>query len=379
MKQSSKLGLKGNVPRFGFVSYEKPQRQTMLMLWDGNRQIQELTDSFIFTTVYEQDSFVPVARIVQLSAELEKRRITEKIRYIEQHVPYGIVNQEFYDNIKKAKEPLVKIYYYHCNHLGTPQELSDDKGDVIWLSYDRAWGGSFDSLYKQQFVDNFAISENELQPFKFQGQFFDGETNLHYNRFRYYDSDVGMFISRDPIGLLGGSNVFSYAPNPIGWVDPFGLARSTRRNSRRNTASTSQVAEKVACNIISNPKKPNEITVYHFTDKAGFNAITSGKDITIKAGKPLARGNPKAVYVTKYSPQQLGKNIAEDLTISADKTKYVIAFNIDASKVKQVGNNLKKSYILDDVKLTDGSWRAGEVVAGSERMSKDVNWCKGKN
>ena len=57
----------------------------------------------------------------------------------------------------------------------------------------------------------------------------------------------------------------------------------------------------------------------------------------------------------------------------------MIAFNIDASKVKQVGNNLKKSYILDDVKLTDGSWRAGEVVAGSERMSKDVNWCKGKN
>lgn len=33
-----------------------------------------------------------------------------------------------------------------------------------------------------------------------------------------------MFISRDPIGLLGGNNVFQYAPNPIGWVDPFGLA-----------------------------------------------------------------------------------------------------------------------------------------------------------
>ena len=166
---------------------------------------------------------MPVARIVQLSAELESKRIAEKIRYIEQHVPYGIVNQEFYDNIEKAKEPLVKIYHYHCNHLGTPQELSDEKGDVIWLSYDRAWGGSFDSLYKQQFVDNFAVKENELQPFKFQGQSLDTETGLHYNRFRYYDSDVGMFVSRDPIGLMGGDNTFQYAPNPIEWIDPSGL------------------------------------------------------------------------------------------------------------------------------------------------------------
>ena len=34
-----------------------------------------------------------------------------------------------------------------------------------------------------------------------------------------------MFTTRDPIGLLGGMNVFQYAPNPIGWIDPFGLAR----------------------------------------------------------------------------------------------------------------------------------------------------------
>ena len=162
---------------------------------------------------------MPVARVVQLAAELEKQRIAEKIRYIEQHVPYGIVNQEFYDNIEKAKEPLVKIYHYHCNHLGTPQELSDEKGDVIWLSYNRAWGGSFDSLYKQQFVDNFAVSENDLQPFKFQGQSLDIETGLHYNRFRYYDSDVGMFVQRDPIGLMGGSNTYQYAPNPTKWID----------------------------------------------------------------------------------------------------------------------------------------------------------------
>ena len=50
---------------------------------------------------------------------------------------------------------------------------------MIWLSYDRAWGGSFDTIYKQQFVDNFALNEFELQPIKFQGQSLDTETGLH--------------------------------------------------------------------------------------------------------------------------------------------------------------------------------------------------------
>jgi RHS repeat-associated protein len=95
---------------------------------------------------------------------------------------------------------------------------------VVWLNYSLAWGGSFDKLNNVHNLDGLDISADLLQPIRFQGQFFDSETNLHYNRFRYYDSDVGMFVSRDPIGLLGGSNVFSYAPNPIGWIDPLGLA-----------------------------------------------------------------------------------------------------------------------------------------------------------
>ena len=177
--------------------------------------------------MYEQNSFEPVARVVQLSESLEKQRIAEKILYIQQHVPSGVINQDFYDRIEQAKTPLLKIYHYHCNHLGTPQELTNQDGDVIWLSYDRAWGGSFETIYKPQFIDNWAISESELQPIKFQGQSLDTETGPHYNRFRYYDSDVGMFISRDPIGLLGGLNVFAYAPNPIMWIDPWGLKGCT--------------------------------------------------------------------------------------------------------------------------------------------------------
>ena len=67
------------------------------------------------------------------------------------------------------------------------------------------------------------MSQENLQPIRFQGQSFDEETGLHYNRFRYFDPDMGMFTTRDPIGLNGGINVFQYAPNPVGWIDTFGL------------------------------------------------------------------------------------------------------------------------------------------------------------
>ncbi|GEN26341.1 hypothetical protein HCU01_42900 [Halomonas cupida] len=49
--------------------------------------------------------------------------------------------------------------------------------------------------------------------------------HLHYNRFRYYDPQIGRFTTQDPIGLAGGENLYMYAPNPTGWVDPLGLSR----------------------------------------------------------------------------------------------------------------------------------------------------------
>ena len=62
------------------------------------------------------------------------------------------------------------------------------------------------------------------QNLRFQGQYFDCETALHYNTFRYYDTENGRFTTQDPIGLLGGTNLYRYAPNPCAWIDPWGWA-----------------------------------------------------------------------------------------------------------------------------------------------------------
>ncbi|MEN4913259.1 RHS repeat-associated core domain-containing protein, partial [Erwinia amylovora] len=53
----------------------------------------------------------------------------------------------------------------------------------------------------------------------------DSETGLHYNLFRYYEPDVGRFTTQDPVGLAGGLNLYAYAPNPLGYIDPLGLSK----------------------------------------------------------------------------------------------------------------------------------------------------------
>ena len=61
-------------------------------------------------------------------------------------------------------------------------------------------------------------------PFRYQGQYEDEETDLYYNRFRYYSPEMGSYISQDPIGLAGGNpTLYGYVDNPTIWLDPFGL------------------------------------------------------------------------------------------------------------------------------------------------------------
>jgi RHS repeat-associated protein len=63
----------------------------------------------------------------------------------------------------------------------------------------------------------------------YPGQYYDQETGLHYNYFRYYNPQTGRYITPDPIGLEGGVNLFAYANgNPIRWTDPWGLRSLTQ-------------------------------------------------------------------------------------------------------------------------------------------------------
>ncbi|MCU1749823.1 RHS repeat protein [Pseudomonas sp. 6D_7.1_Bac1] len=107
-------------------------------------------------------------------------------------------------------------FYYQLDHLGTPQELTDYSGEIVWSATYKAYG-------KLASLKHFGGEQLE-QPLRFQGQYFDAESGLHYNRHRYYNPDIGRYLTPDPIKLAGGLNGYQYTPNPTGWVDPLGLA-----------------------------------------------------------------------------------------------------------------------------------------------------------
>ncbi|EOD3494604.1 RHS repeat-associated core domain-containing protein, partial [Cronobacter malonaticus] len=113
-----------------------------------------------------------------------------------------------------------EVYWYHNDVSGMPRELTGAGGEIAWRAEYRAWGNTL----RVEHIETRA-GEPVYQPLRYQGQYFDAETGLHYNRFRYYDPDAGRFISQDPIGLAGGINLYQYAPNPLVWVDPLGLLK----------------------------------------------------------------------------------------------------------------------------------------------------------
>ena len=104
--------------------------------------------------------------------------------------------------------------YFHCDQIGIPREMTDDKSNLVWFGDYYGWG-------KLKSETN--VTGTAHQPFRLQNQYCDEETGLHYNFFRYYEPDAGRFVNQDPIGLEGGENLYAFAPNTVSWTDPFGL------------------------------------------------------------------------------------------------------------------------------------------------------------
>ncbi|SHH18864.1 RHS repeat-associated core domain-containing protein [Pectobacterium carotovorum] len=98
---------------------------------------------------------------------------------------------------------------------GEPQALYRPDGTLRWQApKSTLWGQRQGS------------TEDPADPgLAFAGQYRDTESGLCYNRFRYYDPAGGCYVSPDPIGIAGGENNYGYVPNPVCWVDPFGLAK----------------------------------------------------------------------------------------------------------------------------------------------------------
>ena len=207
----------------------------------------EPTDNLV-TWVYDTDSYVPTAKLVN-----GKR--------------YGIVS----------------------DYIGRPVQAYDEHGTLAWQADYDIYGNLFNLK-----------GDRGLVPFRFQGMYYDTETELCYVRHRYYSCDTGTFISQDPIGLAGGNpTLYGYVFDSNTEIDPFGLD-----------------------------------ILYHYTNQSGMEGILQTKVI-----KPsLKELNPKDVrygngqYLSDIvpgtkTPSQLGRQFIN----VPNKHKYTHYVAIDVS------------------------------------------------
>ena len=135
--------------------------------------------------------------------------------------------------------------------------MTDSQGKLLWKGRYDAWGSLIRDSYRE-------AASGSHQPFRLQNQYFDQETGLHYNFLRYYEPTLGRFITQDPIGLMGGMNLYSLARNAISYVDPLGLSpnnnvdRSSAGAAKIPTCQYSITLQTFVCKS-KNPNTPNLI------------------------------------------------------------------------------------------------------------------------
>ncbi len=110
-----------------------------------------------------------------------------------------------------------QVLAVHTDHLGTPRLVMDNNKTIVWRWVSDAFGNG---------VANEDVDGNgQLVTLnhRFAGQYFDEESGLYYNYYRFYDPQSGRYITSDPIGLEAGLNTYGYVlQNPLNYNDPTG-------------------------------------------------------------------------------------------------------------------------------------------------------------
>ncbi|MDU8925642.1 HNH/endonuclease VII fold putative polymorphic toxin [Pasteurellaceae bacterium LIM206] len=150
------------------------------------------------------------------------------------------------------------------DQIGTITELMTEDSYINYRQKLNLWGEAEIDGYRHYTAnDSTPLSCNH----RFVGQYYDEESGLHYNRFRYYSPETGQYISHDPIGLLGGFNPYGYVGIPTGWVDPLGLAGcnknfGSRKEAFRAAKQDAGIPRSQQPDMVRDPSQGNKLRQY---------------------------------------------------------------------------------------------------------------------
>ncbi|MDK9431526.1 RHS repeat-associated core domain-containing protein, partial [Gallibacterium anatis] len=258
-------------------------------IWDGSHLVQEIehkTDR-TFTYIYSHpSSYEPLAQLA----------------------------------FSKGNENPTACYYYHNDQIGIPRELTDEQGKLCWYANYSGWG-----KVKEEY--DLTKEKSIHQPFRLQNQYADEETGLHYNFFRYYEPNIGRFTQLDPIGLLGGNNLYLFAINIYKFTDVFGLEpMDIGASMRYSPPYMGESSFRILSQTLDDMKRLNLTETDQFFHCSAFCRVSKStapnKELALEWGKRKEQidkiQNFFGLYGNKgkLSSEEMEKNSAEDLAVN---------------------------------------------------------------
>ncbi|HBN5818835.1 TPA: restriction endonuclease fold toxin, partial [Escherichia coli] len=260
-------------------------------LWDG--------DSIAEIREYRDDKLYSVRHLVFNGFEL----ISQQFSRVRQAHP------------SVAPQWVTRTNYAVSDLTGRPLMLFNSEGKTVWRPGQTSlWGLALSLPADTGYPDPRGELDPEADPgLLYAGQWQDAESGLCYNRFRYYEPETGMYLVSDPLGLQGGEQTYRYVPNPLGYIDPLGLAK------------TSVPAEKISLSDkardLFRQGKVREALDVHYEDLVrrklgGISQEIAGREYDVVTDKIIAQvkrtyssiDNPKN-FLSKSTRTQIKKTI----------------------------------------------------------------------
>ncbi|NVP17678.1 hypothetical protein HUU51_03085 [Candidatus Gracilibacteria bacterium] len=168
------------------------------------------------------------------------------------------------------------IYYYHKNHLGSVEGISNSSGNIV-VSYE------YDSFGNFEITSGTDNGNTRL----YTGREYNSEIGLYYLRARYYNSELGRFISRDPIDIADDVNLYSYVGNnSLNYVDLMGT-------EGKPLTIPQTAAEHYARNVLNVDLPETEIDAI----KNGWRLLSQSESVWHSYNTPTFEFNTK--YISK--------------------------------------------------------------------------------
>lgn len=232
---------------------------------------------------------------------------------------FELISQQF-SRVRQPHPSVAPQWVTRTNHAvsdltGRPLMLFNSEGKTVWRPGQTSlWGLALSLPADTGYPDPRGELDPEANPgLLYAGQWQDAESGLCYNRFRYYEPETGMYLVSDPLGLLGGEQTYRYVPNPLGYIDPLGLAK------------TSVPAEKISLSDkardLFRQGKVREALDVHYEDLVrrklgGISQEIAGREYDVVTDKIIAQvkrtyssiDNPKN-FLSKSTRTQIKKTI----------------------------------------------------------------------